>query len=104
MATGSMAILYGGLKLSKIQNFAEMDAHLSKVRLSQMFEVIADEISIYHFYNSSNSLHDEFNSTFSEVLKNGCKKACCEVCSIDISELEEKDEVLIKVGLELICD
>lgn len=98
MATVSMATLYGGLKLSKMQNFAEMDAHLSKARLSQMFEVIADEIGLYHFYNSTNPLHDEFNGTYSEVLKNGSKKACCEVCSIDVAELEEKDEALLKVG------
>ena len=99
MATASMAALYGGLKLTKMQNFAEMDAHLSKARLNQMFEVIADEIGLYHFYNSGNPLHDEFNSTFSEVLKNGWRKACCEVCSIDITELEEKDEALLKVSL-----
>ena len=30
-------------------------------RLNQMFDVIGDEVTIYHFYNSDNPLHEDFN-------------------------------------------
>lgn len=64
--TLAMTTAYGGLKYTILSsNFTtEMQGQkggIERTRLNQMFEVITDEITIYHFYNSRNPLHDEYN-------------------------------------------
>ena len=102
LAASTLSTLYVGAKLSnfKMPQFSEMQSSesVAKARLNQMFEVLPDEITIYHFYNSTDLLHDEFNSKISDSIKTGAEKACAQTCSIDICDLGEEEEKLVRLG------
>lgn len=77
-ASVAMSSLYGFTKLSKFQfyNYTETEGKggIDRTRINQMFELIEDEITLYHFYNSNNPLHDEMNKKITQVVKDAAQK------------------------------
>ena len=61
-------------------------------RLNQMFDVISDEVTIYHFYNSNNPLHEDFNRKLSKNFKESVNKANAKVWSIDVFDLDASSD------------
>ena len=93
-----MATLYGAQKYYHHQHIfnTEMEfRNLEKNKLSKMFDLVTDKINVCHFYNSNNALHDEFNREASLKIREAANKACAEVVSIDISELDAEDSNLL---------
>lgn len=98
MTAAYASIKYTNLTIPKHLTEMEGAGGIERTRINQMFEVVDDEITLYHFYNSTHPLHDETNRQISNCVKSAAKKACAQVCSIDVYDLGEKDEKLIKLA------
>lgn len=84
MAAFGMSTAFAAIKLMNYKPIVVNTEMISSKqneqhRLNQMFDVISDEVTIYHFYNSANPLHEDFNRTLAGSFKQHAHKANAKV-------------------------
>ena len=89
-----MSAMYTSSRFKQINTeMAGASFHVAKSNLNRVFDLEPTELTLYHFYDPENPLHEEYNKDISNYFISQANKASVDVRSIDLSEIITKSDI-----------